>query len=78
MKDERGCKMSGLVVRDTIRGTVDDLEEAQQQLDAEMRALWEGRWLVALRVIAPDALESSEGGTGYLSGGFFFNDSHGK
>lgn len=78
MTEERGSRMSRLVVRDTIFGTVDDLDKAQQELDAEMRLLWEGRRLLALKVIAPGALESSEGGTGYLSNEFFFNDSHGS
>lgn len=34
-------KMARLVARDTIRGTVEDLEKAQDQLDAEMRSGWE-------------------------------------
>jgi antitoxin (DNA-binding transcriptional repressor) of toxin-antitoxin stability system len=34
-------KMSRLVPRDTIQGTPEDLERAQQRLDAEMRNLSE-------------------------------------
>jgi prevent-host-death family protein len=35
-------KMSRLLKRDTIR--VEDLDEAQQQLNAEMLALWDEKW----------------------------------
>jgi prevent-host-death family protein len=41
---ERSGKLSRLVPRDTIVGTPDDLERAQLQLDAEMRALGEDKW----------------------------------
>lgn len=34
-------KMSRLVPRDTISGTPEDLDQAQELLDAEMRTLWE-------------------------------------
>ena len=37
-------KLSRLIQRDTIAGTPEDLERGQAQLDAEMRALWEGKW----------------------------------
>jgi prevent-host-death family protein len=41
---EQPSKMSRLVARDTIRGTVEDLEEAQRALDEEMRTAWEEKW----------------------------------
>jgi prevent-host-death family protein len=37
-------KMTRLVPRDTIRGTFEDLEAAQRQLDAEVRDRWEEKW----------------------------------
>jgi prevent-host-death family protein len=37
-------KISRLVQRDTIRGTSGDLDRAQEELDAEMLALWESKW----------------------------------
>ena len=36
-------KMSRLVQRDTIQGTLEDLERSQQDLDQEMRTSWEAR-----------------------------------
>jgi hypothetical protein len=30
--------------RQTINGTPEDLEKAQEQLDAEAAALWESKW----------------------------------
>lgn len=38
---EKQSKLSRLVPRDTICGSLDDLEKAQQELDAEMRASWD-------------------------------------
>jgi hypothetical protein len=40
-------KTSRLVQRDTIQGTPEDLERAQQQLDAEMRKLSKKKWAAA-------------------------------
>jgi prevent-host-death family protein len=37
-------KLSRLLQRDTINGTLEDLERAQQQLDEELRASWESKW----------------------------------
>ena len=37
-------KMSRLIERDTIQGTPEDLDRGQRELDAEMRAGWEGKW----------------------------------
>jgi prevent-host-death family protein len=42
--DEPGSKMSRLVRRDTVNGTLEDLDQAQRQLDEEMRASWENKW----------------------------------
>jgi hypothetical protein len=36
--------MSRLVRRDTINGTPEDLELAQQELDDEMRTAWTKKW----------------------------------
>ena len=38
-------KMSRLVQRDTINGTPEDLELAQQELDDEMRTAWTRKWI---------------------------------
>ena len=38
-------KMSRLVQRDTINGTPEDLELAQQELDDEMRTAWTKKWI---------------------------------
>jgi antitoxin (DNA-binding transcriptional repressor) of toxin-antitoxin stability system len=42
----KASKMARLVGRDTIRGTVAELEKAQAELDLAMRSSWEesGRW----------------------------------
>jgi len=42
--EERPGKMSRLVQRDTICGTLDDLARGQQELDDEMRTSWENKW----------------------------------
>ena len=41
---DKPSKMSRLVQRDTIRGTPQDLDRSQEQLDAEMRTSWEAKW----------------------------------
>lgn len=41
-------KMARLVKRDTICGTADDLEKAQQELDAEMQLSWDQKWATRL------------------------------
>ena len=38
-------KMSRLVQRDTINGTPEGLELAQQELDDEMRTAWKNKWV---------------------------------
>ena len=43
--EERPTKMSRLVQRDTINGTPEDLELAQQELDDEMRTAWTKKWI---------------------------------
>jgi hypothetical protein len=40
---KRPSKLSRLVVRDTIIGTLDDLDRGQRELDEEMRASWENK-----------------------------------
>jgi antitoxin (DNA-binding transcriptional repressor) of toxin-antitoxin stability system len=42
--ENKPLKISRLVQRDTINGTPEDLERAQEQLDEELRASWEGKW----------------------------------
>jgi prevent-host-death family protein len=42
--EDKTSKLSHLVVRDTIVGTLDDLERAQQQLDEETRTSFDDRW----------------------------------
>jgi prevent-host-death family protein len=37
-------KMSRLVQRKTIKGSLDDLDKAQQELDDEMRQSWDAKW----------------------------------
>ncbi|MCX6631642.1 MAG: type II toxin-antitoxin system prevent-host-death family antitoxin [Candidatus Solibacter sp.] len=39
------AKMSRLVQRDTINGTPEDLELAQQELDDEMRTAGKNKWV---------------------------------
>jgi antitoxin (DNA-binding transcriptional repressor) of toxin-antitoxin stability system len=41
---EQPSKLSRLVARDTIRGSIDDLEAGQRALDDEMRESWEAKW----------------------------------
>jgi antitoxin (DNA-binding transcriptional repressor) of toxin-antitoxin stability system len=41
---DKPSKMSRLIPRDTICGTPEDLDRGQQQLDTEMRALWDEKW----------------------------------
>lgn len=40
---DRPSKMSRLVQRNTIQGTYEDLERAQQELDREMRTSWDNK-----------------------------------
>jgi antitoxin (DNA-binding transcriptional repressor) of toxin-antitoxin stability system len=42
--EDQPSKMSRLVLRDTISGTPEDFERAQQQLDDEVRNSWEAKW----------------------------------
>ena len=42
--EDKPGTLSRLVQRDTINGTLGDLERAQQELDAELRASWESKW----------------------------------
>lgn len=37
-------KMSRLIRRNTVNGSLDDLDKAQQELDEEMRRSWESQW----------------------------------
>jgi prevent-host-death family protein len=37
-------KMSRLIQRDTIHGTLADLDRGQRQLDDEMRTSWDEKW----------------------------------
>ena len=41
---DKPSKMSRLIHRDTISGTLKDLDRGQRQLDAEMRTSWEEKW----------------------------------
>lgn len=41
---EKASKMSRLIRRDTIRGTPEDLDRGQRQLDEEMHTSWEEKW----------------------------------
>jgi prevent-host-death family protein len=41
---EKPAKMSRLIRRETINGTLEDLDRSQQQLDTEMRAAWDDKW----------------------------------
>jgi prevent-host-death family protein len=41
---DRPVKMARLIERDTIRGTPEDLEKGQQELDTEVRTAWEEKW----------------------------------
>jgi prevent-host-death family protein len=38
-------KLSRLIQRDTIRGTLKDLDRSQRQLDSEMRTSWAKKWV---------------------------------
>ena len=43
--EDTPAKLSRLIPRpDTINGTVDDFLRAQEELDEEMRTLWEKKW----------------------------------
>ena len=42
--EDKPSKMSRLVRRETINGTPEDLDQAQRQLDTEMRTLWDEKW----------------------------------
>jgi antitoxin (DNA-binding transcriptional repressor) of toxin-antitoxin stability system len=37
-------KMSRLIQRNTVNGSLDDLAKAQQELDHEMRQSWDSKW----------------------------------
>jgi prevent-host-death family protein len=41
---DKPSKMSRLMSRDTIKGTLKDLDRGQRQLDAEMRTSFEKKW----------------------------------
>ena len=38
-------KMARLIPRDTISGTLADLDQAQNELDSQMRNAWEEKWV---------------------------------
>lgn len=42
--EDRPTKLSRLVQRDTICGTLEDLDQEQQKLDEEMRASLDSKW----------------------------------
>jgi prevent-host-death family protein len=42
--EDKPGKLSRLVQRDTIVGTLEDLERGLQQLDDEVRNSWENKW----------------------------------
>jgi len=42
--EDKPSKRSRLRQRDTINGTLEDLDRAQQQLDEEVRTSWENKW----------------------------------
>ena len=37
-------KLARLIPRDTISGTLADLDQAQNELDSQMQHAWEGKW----------------------------------
>jgi prevent-host-death family protein len=41
---DKPSKMSRLIPRDTIHGTLKDLDRGQRQLDTEMLSAWEKKW----------------------------------
>ncbi len=41
---DKPSKLSRLILRDTINGTLEDLDQNQAQLDNEMRTSWEEKW----------------------------------
>jgi prevent-host-death family protein len=41
---ESPSKLSRLVRRDTVQGTLEDLDLAMEQLDAEIRESWDAKW----------------------------------
>lgn len=43
-REQPGSKLQRLVKRDTVVGTLSDLDRAQKQLDAEMRKSWGTKW----------------------------------
>ncbi len=42
---DKPSKISRLIKRDTICGTLEDLDQAQIELDAEMRHSWDLKWI---------------------------------
>jgi antitoxin (DNA-binding transcriptional repressor) of toxin-antitoxin stability system len=40
----KASKLSRLIPHDTINGAVEDLEQAQRELDEEMRTSWDAKW----------------------------------
>ena len=41
---DKPSKMARLIARDTITGTLADLDQAQNELDSQMRSSWEQKW----------------------------------
>ena len=40
----KGRLVARLIARDTITGTLADLDQAQDELDSQMRSSWEQKW----------------------------------
>ena len=47
---DKPSKMARLIARDTITGTLADLDQAQDELDSQMRSSWEQKWAPTGRV----------------------------
>ena len=45
-----GRLVARLIARDTITGTLADLDQAQDELDSQMRSSWEQKWASTGRV----------------------------
>ena len=41
---DKPSKIARLIARDTITGTLADLDQAQNELDSQMRSSWEQKW----------------------------------